>query len=1278
LAAVPLFVALGLAWPMQVRAQTLIPFFPTATPALPLGVNEANTALQSAIASGVNVEAAQTNYNKAVEAAAGSNTTPPLTTVPSLTVPSGQAAVILANPGPLTFSGRVNNIGGFFLGTGNTVLPPLLGPTSPASFTFGGLSLTGSNSALQGAAIFNASTATITNSSFENNDSSRVSGGAISNTGSVTVANMTITNSSFSGNTASGNSSSAGGGAISIGGFVGSSGTVTIANSSFSGNTASFGGAIWLLSGTATISNSSFSGNTATLPGFQGGAINTGSTTTTGTVMTIANSSFSGNTGDFGGAIANRAGPATITGGTFTNNTAGSSGGAIYNTTPATITDSTFTNNTAGFQGGAIHNAATAMITGGTFTSNTAGSLGGAIRNTGTVMIANSSFTDNTSSNGGAISNSSGTAEITGGTFINNAAGSLGGAINNTGTATITDSSFAGNTAGENGGAIYGFPGSITILNAMNRNIEVTGNTAGGPGGAIYLDRSALEVNAMGGNITFSGNTDSSGPNAIFMTNEPGIIATAAFDAGAGHTITFLDPIDSNAANGLVTVAKTGPGIVSFDGSQRQNVSNIFANTTVEEGTFEVAHNAVYGVNSAGTSFTVDSGATLQGGVAGTVAANQFTLRDGGTLNIAGRTTPGQPFGVFTIAANTATFQPGSLIKFNTFLGADNSPSDKLVINGGTITGETVLHITNVGGPGAQTTLNGIPLVVAENGATTTSPTPGVAGSGAFTLAGEVRAGAFRDLLFQGGPVNGTDPGIANSWFLRSTMEETPEVTPEQKEGNDELVGPNGKFPVDPPPLDPLSSDPRHDYPIIGPELSTYGVVQPIARQMGLAMLGTLHERIGDTLTIENAGPEVDGCCNWGPSGWARFFGEQIDNHYKSFADPSTTGRMFGVQAGFDIWRGSFIPDHRDAAGLYFAYANSAMDVNGLVTNPTATAYVRSRTGTVNLYGYSGGAYWTHYGPRGWYIDAVVQGTAYTGKAATQFANLPTDGSGIIASLEVGYPIPIPVSFAPRFILEPQGQILWQHTSFRTANDGQGPIGLGSTSGAIGRLGLRAQDTIVAQNGTVWQPYVRANLWQNWGGSATTTFGTDSVPLLQQSTQLEFAAGVTTKVNDLLSFYAQAGYVFGVGGDTDGGRRQGVKGDIGLRLTFCHCRPLPPPVHVAAPAPAAARTYLVFFDWDKATLTDRARQIIREAAANSTQVQYTRIDVNGHTDTSGTPRYNQGLSLRRANAVAAELVRNGVPQNVIAIRGFGQTHLLVPTGPSVREPQNRRVEIIIG
>jgi outer membrane protein OmpA-like peptidoglycan-associated protein len=136
---------------------------------------------------------------------------------------------------------------------------------------------------------------------------------------------------------------------------------------------------------------------------------------------------------------------------------------------------------------------------------------------------------------------------------------------------------------------------------------------------------------------------------------------------------------------------------------------------------------------------------------------------------------------------------------------------------------------------------------------------------------------------------------------------------------------------------------------------------------------------------------------------------------------------------------------------------------------------------------------------------------------------------------------------------------------------------------------------------------------------------------------------------------------------------------IGVRYNFGAPAPVPPaaPMPVATPAPAAARSYLVFFDWDKASLTERARAIVKEAADNSNRVQVTRIEVNGYTDTSGTPRYNQDLSVRRARAVAAELVRDGVPQNVINIQGLGDTNLLVPTGAGVREPQNRRVEIII-
>ena len=121
----------------------------------------------------------------------------------------------------------------------------------------------------------------------------------------------------------------------------------------------------------------------------------------------------------------------------------------------------------------------------------------------------------------------------------------------------------------------------------------------------------------------------------------------------------------------------------------------------------------------------------------------------------------------------------------------------------------------------------------------------------------------------------------------------------------------------------------------------------------------------------------------------------------------------------------------------------------------------------------------------------------------------------------------------------------------------------------------------------------------------------------------------------------------------------------------------PAPQAAAPPPPPPVKNFLVFFDFDKSSLTPRAMDIVKEAAATAKSGQNARLTCTGHTDTSGPANYNMALSLRRANTVKAALVRQGVPADTITVVGRCETALLVATKDGVREPQNRRVEIVI-
>ncbi|MFN3448232.1 MAG: OmpA family protein [Roseococcus sp.] len=271
------------------------------------------------------------------------------------------------------------------------------------------------------------------------------------------------------------------------------------------------------------------------------------------------------------------------------------------------------------------------------------------------------------------------------------------------------------------------------------------------------------------------------------------------------------------------------------------------------------------------------------------------------------------------------------------------------------------------------------------------------------------------------------------------------------------------------------------------------------------------------------------------------------------------------------------------------------------------------------------------------------------------------------------------------------------------SRDGVRPFIVGGTVRQLGLMANAFYDLPLGDPlgaGVTITPYVGAGVGAGWvqGRNVRATFPNAGLMAIDNASGWDFAyqaiGGVAFGLGQFVPglsltteyrYYATLSTEYrGANRDTGGTVPTRISGDVannhhsvlvGLRYAFNTPTPAPAPAPAAAPAPA--RTFLVFFDWDRADLTDRARQIIAEAANNARTVGSTRIEVSGHADRTGSAAYNQRLSVRRAEAVAAELVRRGIARNQITVQGFGFDRPLVPTAMGVREPQNRRVEIVL-
>lgn len=662
--------------------------------------------------------------------------------------------------------------------------------------------------------------------------------------------------------------------------------------------------------------------------------------------------------------------------------------------------------------------------------------------------------------------------------------------------------------AAQGGSAVVGGPaasiantGTLRSASTTAPVVALTGGTRafanGGTISAASATATAIAGGANGQAVTLAGGavtgavTLGTGDDVFLMNG--GTLA-GAFDAGGGNDqATFRGLTDANLS-GVTAIAGAGNvggrDALTFDattstGTRRITGWNTVALTNASTLTFDGDLILAGGTASIDANSTVFAGNGVRAQI-GASAGGTATVVNAGTIDLTNGTSGAAD--TLTIRGNYSG-QNGAL-KLQTVLAGDGAPSDRLIIDGGVVSGTTRILVTNAGGLGAQTLGDGIELVSAINGGTTTALTS----RDGFTLAGEhVDAGAFEYRLYASNAA-----GTSQSWFLRSQAPGT--------------TGPNYRV-----------------------EVPLLAALPATLRRGDLAMLGTYHKRMGD-----GSGPVADGFTVPGRL-WGRALAD--DGRFRQRGDvrPTADGHLYGFQLGVDLFRFGTAGGHHDL-GIYGGYTDGRYTVRGL-----AGGVENSLAGRLDPNTRYAGVYWTYQSNAGLYVDTVVQHSWYGGRAtAANGVRMPIDGTGILASVETGYAIPL----SARWVLEPQAQLIAQGTAIDDVAITNALIQQRDRGQLTGRLGLRTRARYETGMGAI-QPYLRANLWKAFASTdrmlIVTPAATTIVRTPNSALWGEAGAGLTWSLGARLSLYGEADYRKSL--DKDRGMvGHSTSGSIGLRI----------------------------------------------------------------------------------------------------------------------------------
>ncbi len=621
------------------------------------------------------------------------------------------------------------------------------------------------------------------------------------------------------------------------------------------------------------------------------------------------------------------------------------------------------------------------------------------------------------------------------------------------------DFSFAGNIEGS--GALIKRGSGAQILSGHN-----------GYTGGTVLEQGRL-------NITHGG---ALGTGTLAMA-ENSTLGFIADNTVVANNITFdknQSVIDTGEFTGTLAGLLSGAGGLSKDGVGTLVLTglNTYSGATVVSS--GALRTGISGALSADSEFTVELGAFLGlDGYSQRVAA----LDNKGTVSLLG----GAPGTTLTVTGRWEG--SGGVLRLGTALGDSASISDQLVLDGpaAVAAGTTDVQVVNLGGLGAQTVGDGIEIISARNGATTTAQTT----ADAFRLmGGHVDAGAFEYRLFAGDA-----DGLGESWFLRSTRSPGSALAYRR-------------------------------------ETLLYAALPEQVRQADQAMLGSLYQRVGGyrfDRDERGAAPYQT---------WGRFISADRTVGQSGTVSPTSSGRFTGFQIGSDLWGNA---DWR--FGGYVGKLDGRMSVSGRYgdfSNPQA--------GATKIQSQYAGAYGTWRSSEGAYVDAAVQQGFHRNSVkpgASTAADSKSRSSTV--SIETGLSVPN----ASGWTIEPQLQVVRQTINLNDSRITAANVELKSSAGWLGRAGLRSSGEMNADLLSVRPYMQANLYKFGGGADVARFIGpagSAAIKAPRRGSNSELLVGASMQLSPKYSVHTELGKRWSLGGDTK--IESALSGNVGVTMSW--------------------------------------------------------------------------------------------------------------------------------